>query len=164
MTDTVSALTKETKVNVGLDGEATNLRHRGNMFAPEIVMSEKDKLRKLVKENSSSAKDAIKLMSAIDLFVLFDEDDSGLISFQEYRKMLPMLDVNISDAKAYRYFKLCDTEGGGEIDLDEFKAALFLCDPTNGNTAGFKVINSITFIRWSYFLIPMLLPFSQVEI
>lgn len=51
----------------------------------------------------------IKLMTPMDLFVLFDEDDSGLISFQEYRKMLPMLDVQISDAKAYRYFKMCDT-------------------------------------------------------
>jgi Ca2+-binding EF-hand superfamily protein len=48
-------------------------------------------------------------MTPMDLFVLFDEDDSGLISFQEYRKMLPMLDVQISDAKAYRYFKMCDT-------------------------------------------------------
>ena len=48
-------------------------------------------------------------MTPIDLFILFDEDDSGLISFEEYRKMLPMLDINISDAKAMRYFRLCDT-------------------------------------------------------
>lgn len=48
-------------------------------------------------------------MTPIDLFILFDEDDSGLISFEEYRKMLPMLDINISDAKAMRYFRMCDT-------------------------------------------------------
>lgn len=107
-------------------------------------------------------------MTPIDLFILFDEDDSGLISFVEYRKMLPMLDVHISDAKAFRYFRMCDTviaqlssmytslygflmvvftyvqDGSGEIDLDEFKAALYLCDPTNGNTAGYKPSRNLT--------------------
>jgi hypothetical protein len=37
-----------------------------------------------------------------------------------------------------------EKDGSGEIDLDEFKAALYLCDPTNGNTAGFKPSNNLT--------------------
>jgi len=58
--------------------------------------------------------------------------------------MLPMLDIDISDAKAFRYYKLCDTDNSNEVDIDEFKAALFLCDPTNGNTSGFKPTRNLT--------------------
>ena len=107
-------------------------------------MTEKDKLRRDLKNNAADIKEKIKLMTPVDLFILFDEDDSGLIDFQEYRKMLPMLDVHISDAKAYRYFRMCDTDGSQEIDLDEFKAALYLCDPTNGNSVGFKPSRHLT--------------------
>ncbi len=48
-------------------------------------------------------------MTPIDIFILFDEDDSGLISFEEFRKMLPMLDIDIPPAKAFRYYRICDT-------------------------------------------------------
>jgi hypothetical protein len=44
---------------------------------------------------------------------------------------LPFLGVKIPDAKALRYFKICDTDGSGEIDVDEFKVALFICDPVS---------------------------------
>ena len=42
---------------------------------------------------------------------------------------LPFLGVKIPDAKALRYFRICDTDGSGEIDIDEFRVALFICDP-----------------------------------
>lgn len=58
--------------------------------------------------------------------------------------MLPYLDVNISDAKAYRYFNICDTDGSGEIDIDEFKVALYICDPTQGNSVGFSPSANLT--------------------
>jgi Ca2+-binding EF-hand superfamily protein len=48
-------------------------------------------------------------MTPIDIFILFDEDDSGLISFDEFRKMLPMLEIDVPDSKAFRYFHMCDT-------------------------------------------------------
>lgn len=35
-------------------------------------------------------------------------------------------------------------DGSGEIDLDEFKAALFMCDPTTGNPVGFKPSKNLT--------------------
>ena len=53
----ISGLTKSTGQNIGIDGEATNIRHRANMFAPEVIMTEKEKLRKLVKDNSASVKE-----------------------------------------------------------------------------------------------------------
>jgi hypothetical protein len=111
-----------------VDGKPKNPRFR-NMFAEEVVMTEKQKLRRDLTENQDKVKEKIKNMTPIDIFVLFDEDDSGLISFEEFRKMLPFLGVDISDAKAYRYFKLCDTDGSGEIDIDEFRVGLYLCDP-----------------------------------
>lgn len=80
----------------------------------------------------------------MDIFILFDDDDSGLISFPEFRRMLPYLDVKISDAKAFRYFSICDTDGSGEIDIDEFKVALYICDPNSGNSCGFTPNANIT--------------------
>jgi Ca2+-binding EF-hand superfamily protein len=65
----------------------------------------------------------IKAMTPVDVFQLFDEDDSGLISFEEFRKMLPYLNIHISDAKSFRYFRMCDTDGSGEIDIDEFQVS-----------------------------------------
>ena len=35
---------------------------------------------------------------------------------------MPKLGINMSGAKLLKYFKLCDTDGSGEIDFEEFKA------------------------------------------
>lgn len=51
--------------------------------------------------------------------------------------MLPNVGVHISDAKTLRIFEQCDTDKGGEIDIEEFKMALFACDPATGNSLGF---------------------------
>lgn len=122
------------QVVVGVDGKPTNKRFQ-NMFAEEIILTEKQKQRKELLENRDKMKEVLKTMSPVEIFVLFDEDDSGLISFEEFRKLLPYLDVNISDAKAFRYFRMCDTDGSGEIDVDEFQVALFACDPVSYNTS-----------------------------
>lgn len=130
-------------VKVGVDGKPTNARYR-NMFEEEIILTEKQKLRRDMVENKDKVKEAIKSMTPIDLFLLFDEDDSGLISYEEFRKMMPFLSITISDAKALRYFRLCDTDGSGEIDIDEFRVALFACDPTSGNPVGFRPTSNLT--------------------
>ena len=77
-------------------------------------------------------------MTPEEVFKTFDTDESGLLSYDEFRRMLPALNIEISDAKAFRYFNLCDTDGSGEIDIDEFKVALFTCDPTSGNPVGYQ--------------------------
>lgn len=116
-----------------VDGKPKNQRFRTNMFESEEVLTEKQKIRKELFENKAKIKDRIKTMTASEIFFIFDEDDSGLISFNEFRKMLPYLGITISDAKAFRYFRLCDTDGSGEIDIDEFQVALFVCDPVRYN-------------------------------
>jgi hypothetical protein len=95
------------------------------------MLTEKQKLRNEMLENKGKVKEKLKYMSPEDMFALFDEDDSGRISFDEFRKLLPYIDVHISDAKAFRYFRLCDTDGSGEIDIDEFLVAIFICDPVS---------------------------------
>ncbi len=118
----------EPSVVLGVDGKPSNLRNR-NLFEDEVILSDKQKLRNELIDNKDKMKEIIKSMTPLDIFVLFDEDDSGLISFPEFRKMLPYLNIVISDAKAYRYFRMCDTDGSGEIDIEEFQVALFACDP-----------------------------------
>ena len=103
----------------------------------EVVLSEKQKLLQEIDLYPEKMKETLQAMTVYDIFNLFDDDDSGLISFEEFRKMLPYLQIFISDAKAFRYFRICDTDGTGEIDIDEFKVALFICDPTSGNPVGF---------------------------
>ena len=89
-------------------------------YQEEVVLSEKEIMRNKLLTSMDEMKEVIKEMTPIDIFVLFDEDDSGLIDYEEFRKMLPFLNVSISDAKAFRYFRMCDTDGSGEIDMDEF--------------------------------------------
>ncbi len=115
---------------VDIEGKPTNKRFH-NMFEEEAIVTDKMKMRKELVSNQEKMKDIIKTMTPMDIFVLFDEDDSGLISYEEFRKMLPFLNINISDAKAFRYFRMCDTDGSGEIDIDEFQVALFACDPVS---------------------------------
>lgn len=115
---------------LAVDGKPTNKRFQ-NMFEEEVILTEKQKLRKQMIENKDKMKETLKTMTPTEIFLLFDEDDSGLISFEEFRKLLPYLDIAISDAKAFRYFRMCDSDGSGEIDIDEFQVALFACDPVS---------------------------------
>jgi alpha-tubulin suppressor-like RCC1 family protein/Ca2+-binding EF-hand superfamily protein len=101
-------------------------------------------LREQKKQQIEANPDILKEMTADDVFVIFDDDDSGLMSFEEFRSMLPRLGIHVGDAKAYRYFNICDTDGSGEIDVDEFKVALFACDPTSGNPVGFVPSTMLT--------------------
>lgn len=126
------------EVVVAVDGKPTNKRFQ-NMFQEEIILTEKQKLRKEMIENKDKMKETLKTMTPTEIFLLFDEDDSGLISFEEFRKLLPYLDIAISDAKAFRYFRMCDSDGSGEIDIDEFQVALFACDPVRREIHHFAI-------------------------
>lgn len=98
------------------EGAATNLVLQLN--DPQANDVSKDAIKKLLLQ-----------LTAEEAFTAFDTDDDGLITFNEFRQILPYLNVKISDAKAFRYFKLCDTRKAEKVDIDDFKAALFACDP-----------------------------------
>ncbi|RHY36041.1 hypothetical protein DYB34_001842 [Aphanomyces astaci] len=57
---------------------------------------------------------------------------------------LPQLGIKLSDAKAIRIFDTCDKDGSGEIDMEEFKMAMFMVDPTTGNSLGFSPSSLLT--------------------
>lgn len=75
------------QTNVGTDGNPTNVRQRMNMFEEEEVLSEKEKMRQQLANDKEGMKIAIKNMTPEEIFILFDEDESGLIDFEEFRKM-----------------------------------------------------------------------------
>lgn len=39
---------------------------------------------------------------------------------------------------------MCDPDGSGEIDIEEFKVALFATDPDSGNPVGFAPSSLLT--------------------
>lgn len=45
--------------------------------------------------------------------------------------------ASVRKRQALKYFRMCDADGSGEIDLEEFKVALFAVDPNSGNPVGF---------------------------
>mmetsp|Transcript_28555 Transcript_28555/g.36926 ORF Transcript_28555/g.36926 Transcript_28555/m.36926 type:complete len:1227 (+) Transcript_28555:37-3717(+) len=77
-------------------------------------------------------------MTPEEVFAEFDTDSSGAIDWAEFKTMLPQLGVQMNEAKALKYFNMADTDGGGDIDLDEFQSALFAINPNTGNTTGFQ--------------------------
>ena len=89
-------------------------------------------------ENKNKDKVDWRKATPEEVFKRFDEDNSGAIDFEEFKIMLPELNVKLSEAKALKYFRQCDTDGSGEIGLDELKVALFMTDPNSGNSVGFK--------------------------
>ena len=98
-------------------------------------------------------REALRSMTADEAFAAFDADDDGLVDFNEFRSIIPYLNVKISDAKAFRYFKMCDTRQCQKIDVDDFKAALFACDPVSTfffYTLSFHSLTSMLLVSYRY--------------
>jgi EF-hand domain pair len=62
------------------------------------------------------------------VFAIFDTDNDGAISFEEFKAILPQMGIEVSLPKALRYFRTCDKNGNGVIDLDEFKVGQLVCE------------------------------------
>ena len=70
------------------------------------------------------------------LFDRYDADSNGVISLEEFRLMLPQLQIHVSPAKSLSFFRHYDCDNSGGITYDEFLALLFACN-SNQNPAGF---------------------------
>ena len=53
-------------------------------------------------------------------FDFFDDDNNGYIDFGEYRDMLEIMGLHVSDARASESFELIDTNADGQISFEEF--------------------------------------------
>ncbi|KAG1687180.1 hypothetical protein DVH05_005346 [Phytophthora capsici] len=78
-------------------------------------------------------------LSALDpraLFDKYDTDGSGDIDLEEFKVLLHDLNVKLTEPKARAYFKRCDRRRRGCISFDEFRLALYTCDPKNPDRTG----------------------------
>ncbi|KAF1783522.1 EF-Hand 1, calcium-binding site [Phytophthora cactorum] len=78
-------------------------------------------------------------LAALDpqaLFDKYDTDGSGDIDFEEFKVLLHDLSVNLTEPKARAYFRRCDRRRRGCISFDEFRLALYTCDPKNPDRTG----------------------------
>ncbi|KAK8991713.1 hypothetical protein V6N11_062711 [Hibiscus sabdariffa] len=84
-----------------------------------------------------------------ELFMLFDTDTDGLISFKEYIFFLTLL--SIPESSFSIAFKMFDVDNNGEIDKEEFKKVMALMRANNrqgavhrdGLRTGLKVTGSV---------------------
>ena len=81
------------------------------------------------------------MMSPFEIFALFDDDDSGLIDFDESREC-SFYGYKFASSKLPPL--VFATQMVKEIDYDEFAVALFICDPTGGNPVGFTLSPCLT--------------------
>lgn len=70
------------------------------------------------------------------LFDKYDADGSGGIDLDEFKVLLHDLNVLLSEPKALAYFKKCDKLRHGFISFEEFRLALYTCDPKNPTRTG----------------------------
>ncbi len=84
------------------------------------------------------------LLNAKQVFVSFDKDGDGKISFDEFYGMLKELGVDITSAKALKYFKRIDSDQSSAIDIHEFRIGLFALNPQSGSSCGFSPSNLLT--------------------
>ncbi|KAG7387160.1 hypothetical protein PHYPSEUDO_014680 [Phytophthora pseudosyringae] len=78
-------------------------------------------------------------LAALDpraLFDKYDTDGSGDIDLEEFKVLLHDLNVKLTEPKARAYFKRCDRRRRGCISFDEFRLALYTCDPKNPERTG----------------------------
>ncbi len=69
------------------------------------------------------------------VFASFDKDGDGKIGYDEFIGMRKDFGINITDAKALKYFKKIDSDGSHAIDRNEFRIALFALDPQSGRSS-----------------------------
>ncbi len=78
------------------------------------------------------------------VFASFDEDGDGKIGYDEFLGILKELGINITDAKALKYFRRIDTDGSCAININELRTALFALDPLSGSFCGFSPSTLLT--------------------
>lgn len=93
-------------------------------YAEELLVPDEyeRKLRQLARDNSISIIDVENLKKKFDRY---DEDKSGLIEQEEFKKILcDIMEVtdprDVSQAMLDRYYREADEDGSGEIDFFEF--------------------------------------------
>ena len=64
-----------------------------------------------LEEQRQTKIDALMKEKPEDVFKRFDKDESGFIDYDEFVQMLPELNIKMTEAKALKYFRVCDSDG-----------------------------------------------------
>ena len=59
-----------------------------------------------------------------EVFDAFDEDNSGGICASEFKSVLSRLGIKATDQDIDALLQLCDTDGSGFIEFEEFRKAI----------------------------------------
>ena len=78
---------------------------------------EKKKQKNCVRFKVEESEDADRAMK---LFLIFEKNDSGALSFQEFKDAILEIGLDPGSAQLKSIFQRVDTDGNGRIDFEEF--------------------------------------------
>ncbi|KAF0689355.1 Aste57867_19181 [Aphanomyces stellatus] len=95
--------------------------------------------------NDAPVEEQEAFLDAEEMFKKYDRDNSGGIDLDEFKVLLKDLNLEVPEGKTIVYFRKCDLSQKGFISFEEFRIALFTCDPANpARTGGFCPGKSLT--------------------
>mmetsp|Transcript_45871 Transcript_45871/g.129063 ORF Transcript_45871/g.129063 Transcript_45871/m.129063 type:complete len:219 (-) Transcript_45871:47-703(-) len=95
----------------------------GNAFSK--IWEDRDRLLLLQQLRQRIARGGYTPRDLAGMFQRLDADGNGQLTFDEFKELLPMMHINMSDTVAYRVFETFDDDGEGSIDFEEFLLGVF---------------------------------------
>lgn len=114
-------------------------KHHHNLVASLEAFSAADDLKKLALEVIAFSTPPAKLEELRHLFVKMDTDDSGTISFSEFKKAME-LHEEIPLEKLEQMFADMDVNASGEVDYSEFLSATLASQTKDGIMEGPSIL------------------------
>eukprot|EP00429_Kryptoperidinium_foliaceum_P127063 CAMPEP_0176332338 /NCGR_PEP_ID=MMETSP0121_2-20121125/77022_1 /TAXON_ID=160619 /ORGANISM="Kryptoperidinium foliaceum, Strain CCMP 1326" /LENGTH=218 /DNA_ID=CAMNT_0017675227 /DNA_START=287 /DNA_END=940 /DNA_ORIENTATION=+ len=85
----------------------------GNAFSK--VWEDRDRLLLMQQLRQRISRGGYTPRDLADMFRTLDEDGNGQLSFEEFRELLPMMHITMTDTVAFRVFETFDDDGEGSI-------------------------------------------------
>jgi len=95
----------------------------GNAFSK--VWEDRDRLLLMQHLRQRISRGGYTPRDLAEMFRRLDEDGNGQLSFEEFKALLPMMHIGMSDTVAFRVFETFDDDGAGSIDFEEFLLGVF---------------------------------------
>eukprot|EP00928_Gymnodinium_smaydae_P083213 TRINITY_DN66464_c0_g1_i1.p1 TRINITY_DN66464_c0_g1~~TRINITY_DN66464_c0_g1_i1.p1 ORF type:complete len:690 (+),score=90.26 TRINITY_DN66464_c0_g1_i1:56-2125(+) len=95
----------------------------GNAFSH--VWDQRDQILLITRTRERLSHAGVEAIDIPDLFQLFDVDQDGVLSFEEFNKMLQEMSIGLSPERALDLFCIFDKDDSGAIDDQEFVRGVF---------------------------------------
>ena len=76
-----------------------------------------DEFKKMIDKMLEDSEDLV-----IEAFKVFDKDQDGKITQEEFMQVMRQLGENVSEEEMLAIYKSADEDGSGEIEIDEFNS------------------------------------------